>query len=163
MGPVTAPASLPLEIPSAAALRAELDPFFRGFGFECEVELAKLAQWALGEALPPCESALSLSARRMEQWLAQVLGPAAEGESLLTCGRAAFVLSEAAAHGAEVLTTPVHALTPQLVAALRAALPQAAPPALPGAMPEQQLVLNPVAELLRRCWRASEPDMSLSR
>ena len=159
MGPVMSQAALP----PSAAVRAVLDPFFRSFGFDSDDELEKLSCWALGDAPSHEVTALELARARTELWLSQVLGLTADTGVLLALGRAAFVLSGAAAHGAALLATPVHALEPQLVASLRAALPLPFPPPLPGAMPAQQLVLNPLTELLRRCWRASEPDMSLSR
>jgi hypothetical protein len=145
------------------AARAALDLFFRGFGFESEPDLARLAEWAAAGAVGSQDELLAQAHARMESWLMQVLGPAAEGGSVLTRGRAAFVLSGAASHGAALVTGPAEQLPPSLLRTLRAAVPVATPAPLPGAMPEQQLVLNPFVELLRRCWRASEPDLSISR
>ena len=155
MGPVTSqPSSLDVTV------RGALDPFFRGFGFESEADLAQLATWVGCDAgTPPLPQAQA----RLEAWLAEALGSEAEGTRHLTHGRAAFVLSGLAEQGAAVLFQPGTALSAAQRRALRAALPLPTPVEAPGAMPEQQLVLNPFVELLRRCWRASEPDLSVSR
>ncbi len=167
MDPVTQPRAPLSAPPPPAALpetRAALDGFFRGFGFTSEADLARLATWVLaphGHRAAP-RDALAVATARVELWLQAVLGPAPVGRSLLTRGRAAFLLCEGAQRGAAVLTTDPEALPADFLHALRAALPVPVPAPVPAVMPEQRLVLNPLAELLRRWWRAGQPDVSPS-
>nr|WP_228530512.1 MULTISPECIES: hypothetical protein [Myxococcaceae] len=137
-----------------------MDAFFRSFGFESEADLAQLAA---GVACAAGTAPLAQAQRQVEAWLAEALDLAAGSDAVLARGRAAFVLSGLPAHGAAVLLAPAAALSCTQLRALRAALPLPTPAEAPGAMPEQQLVLNPLVALLRRCWRASEPDLSVIR
>ena len=98
-----------------------------------------------------------------ESWLAAVLGPAhAHSGRLLARGRAAFVLCDGARWGARVITTP-GALSLEQLRCLRTAVPVPTPRPLPTTMPEQQVVLWPLGELVRRWWRAGAPGVSVSR
>ncbi|WNG37911.1 hypothetical protein F0U61_32695 [Archangium violaceum] len=145
--------------------RKALDTFFRSFGFTTDGDLSRLAEWVLeGTHGAGPQDAVALARARMEDWLAGVFDVAhAGGRALLARGRAAFVLCEAARWGAGVLTAGPGALPVDLARALRAAVPVPAPEENPTTMPEQQLVLWPLGELLRRWWRAGEPDISISR
>jgi hypothetical protein len=153
--------------PAPAALpetRAALDGFFRELGFTSEADLARLATWVLaphGHRAAP-RDALAVAHGRVELWLRAVLGPSPVGGALLTRGRAAFLLCDAARRGATVLTEDPESLPADFLQALRAAVPVPVPTPLPTVMPEQRLVLNPLAELLRRWWRAGQPDVSPS-
>ncbi|QRK07390.1 hypothetical protein JQX13_46465 [Archangium violaceum] len=145
--------------------REALDAFFRSFGFTTDGDLSRLAQWVLAgkQGVGPRE-AEALARTRMEDWLSGVFDVAhASGGALLARGRAAFVLCEGARWGAGVLTAGPGALPVDLARALRAAVPVPAPEESPTTMPEQQLVLWPLGELIRRWWRAGEPDISISR
>ncbi|WP_426750583.1 hypothetical protein [Myxococcus sp. Y35] len=142
-----------------------LDAFFQGFGFEATEDLATLAAWVLegvtASNVKP-QAAVALARARMETWLTRVLDMDVVGEGrLLTRGRAAFVLCDGARFGASVLTRD--AVPRELVRALRAAVPVPTPAQVATPMPEQQLVLWPLGERLRRWLRASQPDMSVSR
>lgn len=144
---------------------AALDAFFRSFGFTSGEDLSRLSAWVLGphglRATP--RDALAVARARVELWLQAALGPGFSGGSLLVRGRAAFVLCEGARRGASVLLEEPEALPASFLRALRAAVPVAAPEQVASVMPEQRLVLNPLAELLRRWWRAGAPDVSPSR
>ncbi|SEU19264.1 hypothetical protein SAMN05443639_109190 [Stigmatella erecta] len=156
--------SAALSAPVRRETRVALDSFFRTFGFTSEADLAQLTGWVLsvpGGHMAEPQAALALARSRMEAWLLQVLGHQNAGETLLSRGRAAFVLSESAQHGAALLHTEPSALPQPIAAALRAAMPVPAPKAVPSVMPEQQLVLNPLAGLLRRWWRAETADASI--
>jgi hypothetical protein len=156
--------SASLSAPVRRETRVALDCFFRTFGFSSDADLAQLAGWVLavpGGHLAEPQAALALARSRMEDWLFQVFGSEHAGETLLSRGRAAFVLSESAQHGAALLLTEPSALPQHTVKALRAAMPVPAPKAVPSVMREQQLVLNPLAGLLRRWWRAETADASI--
>jgi hypothetical protein len=145
--------------------RTALDAFFRGFGFTSEADLSALAAWALeGTSLDGSEldASLALACGRVEAWLTRVLGrELASGGGLLKRGRAAFVLCDGASRGARVLTQAV--VPEDFARALRAAVPVPVPPSLPSVMPEQTLAPWALGELLRRWWRAVQPDVSISR
>jgi hypothetical protein len=156
--------SATLSAPARRETRVALDSFFRTFGFTAEADLAQLTGWVLsvpGGSMAEPQAALALARSRVEAWLHQVLGHPDAGEALLSRGRAAFVLSESARHGAALLLTEPASVPQALVSALRAAMPVPAPKAVPSVMPEQQLVLNPLAGLLRRWWRAETADASI--
>ncbi|MCP3144676.1 hypothetical protein [Pyxidicoccus xibeiensis] len=145
------------------ATRAALDAFFQGFGFTADEDLSALALWVLDSdsahgAQP--RDAVALARARMEAWLAEVLGQEAAG-TLLTRGRAAFVLCDGARLGARLLTRG--SVPEDFARTLRAAVPVPAPAQVASVMPEQQLVLWPFGELLRRGRRAVLPDVSISR
>jgi hypothetical protein len=143
---------------------AALESFFRAFGFTSDADLSRLATWVLAphgyRAVP--QDALAVAHARVELWFQAALGPVASDGTLLTRGRAAFVLCEGARRGASVLMDEPEALPADFLHALRAAVPVPAPVAAPCVMPEQRLVLNPLAELLRRWWRAAWPAVSPS-
>ncbi len=143
---------------------AALESFFRAFGFTSDADLSRLATWVLAphgyRAVP--QDALAVAHARVELWFQAALGPVASDGTLLTRGRAAFVLCEGARRGASVLMDEPEALPADFLHALRAAVPVPAPVAVPCVMPEQRLVLNPLAELLRRWWRAAWPAVSPS-
>lgn len=145
--------------------RTALDAFFRGFGYTSEADLSALAAWALeGTSLDgsELEAALALACARVETWLVVVLGPKlASGGSLLKQGRAAFVLCDGASRGARVLTQGT--VPEDFARALRTAVPVPVPPQSAAVMPEQQLAPWAFGELLRRWWRAVQPDVSISR
>ncbi|XXF77961.1 hypothetical protein P2318_33655 [Myxococcaceae bacterium GXIMD 01537] len=144
---------------------AALAAFFQGFGFSSEADLAALATWVLvphGLRAEP-RDALAVARAKVELWLAAVLEPLPPEAALLARGRAAFVLSDAARRGARVFTDGPESLPEDFARALRAALPVPTPAPRPVDMPEQRLVLNPLAELLRRWWRVGAPDISPSR
>jgi hypothetical protein len=146
-----------------AGARAACDGFFRSFGFTSDEDLSRLAAWALDATVTEPQRALAHVRERMEAWLVATLGPAHAGSGrLLTRGRAAFVLCDGARWGARVITTP-GALSLEQLRALRTAVPVPTPRAVPTTMPEQQVVLSPLGELLRRWWRAGAPDVSVSR
>ncbi len=143
---------------------AALESFFRAFGFTSDADLSRLATWVLAphgyRAVP--QDALAVAHARVELWFQAALGPVASDGALLTRGRAAFVLCEGARRGASVLIDEPEALPADFLHALRAAVPVPAPASVPCVMPEQRLVLNPLAELLRRWWRAAWPAVSPS-
>ncbi|NTX04369.1 hypothetical protein HUA74_29765 [Myxococcus sp. CA051A] len=161
---LTACPSVPSTVWAVPRSRAALDTFFRGFGFTTEADLSALAAWVLDGygaqgAQPP--AAVALARARMETWFASVLGMEHAGPGLLARGRAAFVLCDGANRGARLLT---RASAPEdFVKAARAAVPVPAPAQVSAVMPEQQLVLWPFGELLRRWWRGVSPDVSISR
>lgn len=158
------PVMTPTFFPSSADAREALDAFFESFGFTTDADLARLSAWVLGTRGQETRDAVELARARMEDWLSGVLGAGlSRGGALLSRGRAAFVLCEAARWGADVLTEGPGEVPPELTRALRAAVPIPAPRELPTVMPEQQLVLWPLGELFRRWWRAGEPDVSISR
>ncbi|WP_305071220.1 hypothetical protein [Myxococcus sp. RHSTA-1-4] len=143
--------------------RAALDAFFRGFGFTSDEDLTALALWVLEGAREQGErpqAAVALARARVETWLAGVLSQEAGG-TLLARGRAAFVLCDGARLGARLLTRG--AVPDGFARALRAAVPVPAPVQVASVMPEQQLVLWPFGELLRRWWRGAQADVSISR
>lgn len=155
-------AALPASLPET---RAALESFFRAFGFTSDADLSRLTTWVLSphgyRAMP--QDALAVARARVELWLRGALGPGvSDGASLLTRGRAAFVLCDGARRGASVLMEEPEALPADFLHALRAAVPVPAPVAVPCVMPEQRLVLNPLAELVRRWWRVAQPDVSPS-
>jgi len=167
MDSVTTPNTCPSVTP--AWFRPEtcvaLDAFFQGFGFEATEDLAALAAWALegvtASNVKPL-AAVALARARMETWLTRVLDMDVVGDGrLLTQGRAAFVLCDGARFGAAVLTRD--AVPRELARALRASVPVPTPAQVVTQMPEQQLVLWPLGERLRRWLRAGEPGMSISR
>jgi hypothetical protein len=159
MDPVMTPTSFP-----TSHAREALDAFFESFGFTTDAELSRLSAWVLGTRGLETRDAVALARARMEDWLSGVLGAGlARGGALLTRGRAAFVLCEAARWGADVLTASPDEVPAELTRVLRAAVPVPAPKELPAVMPEQQLALWPLGELFRRWWRAGEPDVSISR
>ncbi|EAU67287.1 hypothetical protein STIAU_4968 [Stigmatella aurantiaca DW4/3-1] len=153
-----------LSAPARRETRAALDSFFRSFGFTSDAELSQLANWALavpGGHMAEPQGALAQARARMETWLLKVFGNQHAGETLLARGRAAFVLSEAAQHGAALLLAEPSSLPQPIVQALRSAMPVPSPKPVPSVMREQQLVLNPLAGLLRRWWRAESADASV--
>ncbi len=160
--PLSSPALPPVPTVTEET-RAALDTFFRSFGFTTDGELSRLAEWVLGGRCAESREAVALARARMEDWLAEALGPAhTGGGSLLARGRAAFVLCEGARWGAVVLTAGPGALSADFTRALRASVPVPVPMANPTTMPEQQLVLSPLGELFRRWWRSGQPDVSIS-
>lgn|GEM_PF-1919834 len=161
---LTACPSVPSTVWAVPRSRAALDTFFRGFGFNDEADLSALAAWVLdgysAHGAQP-QAAVALARARMETWLSSVLGLEHAGPGLLARGRAAFVLCDGASRGARLLTRP--AAPEDFVRAVRAAVPVPAPAQVSTVMPEQQLVLWPFGELLRRWWRGAAPDVSISR
>ncbi|WP_246357788.1 hypothetical protein [Pyxidicoccus fallax] len=142
--------------------RAALDTFFQGFGFTSDEDLAALAFWVLAGACEQGErpqAAVALARARMETWLAGVLGREAGG-SVLARGRAAFVLCDGARLGAGLLMRG--SVPDNFARKLRAAVPVPAPAQVPTTMPEQQLVLWPFGDLLRRWFGAARADVSTS-
>ncbi|MCP3163952.1 hypothetical protein [Myxococcus qinghaiensis] len=164
MTTLTACPSVPSTVWAVPRSRAALDTFFRGFGFNDEADLSALAAWVLdgysAHGGQP-QAAVALARARMETWLSSVLGLEHAGPGLLARGRAAFVLCDGASRGARLLTRP--AAPEDFVRAVRAAVPVPAPAQVSAVMPEQQLVLWPFGELLRRWWRGAAPDVSISR
>jgi hypothetical protein len=147
----------------SAETRAALDAFFQGFGFTSDEDLAALAFWVLEGDGPQGErpqAAVALARARMEAWLSSVLG-LQTGGTLLARGRAAFMLCDGARRGARVLTR--EAVPDDFARRLRAAVPVPAPAQVASVMPEQQLVLWPFGELLRRWWRGATAAVSISR
>ncbi|WP_240360583.1 hypothetical protein [Pyxidicoccus caerfyrddinensis] len=141
---------------------AAMDTFFHGFGFTAREDLDVLAAWVLEGSTAHREeprAALSLARARMEQWFSKALGQELEG-SLLARGRAAFVLCDGARLGARALTR--EPLSQDFARMLRAAVPVPAPVQVASVMPEQQLVLWPFGEVLRRWWRGAQADVSIS-
>jgi hypothetical protein len=142
--------------------RVALDAFFRDFGFTSDEDLAALAFWVLADGAAHGEApqaAVALARARMEAWLSGVLGRELGG-SLLARGRAAFVLCDGARLGAGLLLRG--AVPEDFARGLRAAVPVPAPAQVASVMPEQQLVLWPFGELLRRWWRGAQADVSTS-
>jgi hypothetical protein len=156
--------TLPVE--PRADTRAALVNFFQDFGFTARNDLEKLSAWVLGTrelSLSP-EAALALARWRVEGWLAAVLGPSHVGSSLLSRGRAAFVLVGGARWGADVLMREPASLPDAWRRAVCEAVPMSAPAEMPCQMREQVLVLNPFMEMLRRWLRpATQADVSPSR
>lgn len=152
-------------LPESPETRAALDAFFQGFGFTKQEELTRLADWVLaGWPGTGPEEAVAFARIRMEKWLAGALGPVHAGSgALLARGRAAFVLCGGARWGVEVLLNGSGTLPKEARRELRASVPVPVPASLPAVMPEQQLVLNPLLEWVRRWWRAGAPDVSISR
>ncbi|MCP3097553.1 hypothetical protein LZ198_01545 [Myxococcus sp. K15C18031901] len=156
--------SVPSSIWARPQSRVALDSFFRGFGFTSEADLSALAAWALdGYAAHGAQpqSALGLARARVETWLAGVLGTEHVGTSLLSRGRAAFVLCDVASRGARVLMQP--SAPEELCRVMRAAVPVPAPAQVTTVMPEQHLTLWPFGEMFRRWFRGAAPDVSISR
>ncbi|WP_240359420.1 hypothetical protein [Pyxidicoccus trucidator] len=157
------PSVMPASVWVSPETRVALDAFFQGFGFTSTEDLAALSFWVLADAEAHGESpkaAVALARARVESWLAGVLGRALGG-SLLARGRAAFVLCDGARLGARLLLRG--AVPEDFARALRAAVPVPAPAQVASVMPEQQLVLWPFGELLRRWWRGAQADVSVSR
>ncbi len=155
--------SVPTTVWAGPRARAALDTFFKGFGFTAEADLSTLAAWVLdgfGAHGAQPQAAVALARARMETWLSGVLGLEHSGPGLLSRGRAAFMLCDGASRGARLLTRP--AAPEDFVRAVRAAVPVPAPAQVSAVMPEQQLVLNPLGELLRRWWRGATAGMSTS-
>ncbi|MFB1479009.1 hypothetical protein [Corallococcus sp. RDP092CA] len=147
-----------------ADTRAALVGFFQDFGFTGRGDLEKLAGWVLGTrelSLSP-EAALALARWRVEGWLAEVLGPAHVGPSLLVRGRAAFVLVGGARWGADVLMRAPSSLPEAWRRAVCEAVPMSAPAEVPCQMREQQLVLNPFMDMLRRWLRPATSPAGVS-
>ena len=157
------PSVLPSSVWVSPETRAALDAFFQGFGFTSDEDLAALAFWVLADTEAHGEApqaAVALAHERMEAWLAGVLGMELGG-SLLARGRAAFVLCDGARLGARLLLRD--AVPEDFARTLRSAVPVPAPAQVATVMPEQQLVLWPFGELLRRWWRGAQADVSISR
>lgn len=144
--------------------RATLDAFFQGLGYERAEDLERLARWALegaqGRAQEPA-ALLALARARTEAWLVQTLGAAAGSGPLLARGRLALLQCAAARRFPAALGSAEvpEALRRALVEAWHDALPAPLPTPAPCAMPEQQLVLWPWLEALRRWWRTSQADV----
>lgn len=141
--------------------RVAVDVFFQGFGFSAQEDLDVLSAWVLDGSTAHRDeprAALSLARARMEAWFRKVLGEV-DG-SLLARGRAAFVLCDGARLGARAVTR--EPLPLDFARRLRAAVPMPAPVQAASVMPEQQLVLWPFGEVLRRWWRGAQADVSIS-
>jgi hypothetical protein len=158
------PAAVRGPSPAAAPadVHAALDAFFRGFGHAERTELDRIAGWVLsrpdgtpGEPAAALQRAQSL----VEAWFSRVLGQAAGEGPLLARSRVAFLLCDGARRWPHALGA--HEVPEEVRGALAAALPHPLPPQAPCAMPEQQLVLWPWLETLRRWWRASQADVQV--
>ncbi len=159
---LTSRPSVPPAVWVSPETRVALDAFFQGFGFTSDEDLAALAFWVLADADAHGEApqaAVALARVRMEAWLSGVLGMELGG-SLLARSRAAFVLCDGARLGARLLLRG--AVPEDFARSLRAAVPVAAPVQVASVMPEQQLVLWPFGERLRRWWREAQADVSTS-
>ncbi|RJS25335.1 hypothetical protein DRW03_07985 [Corallococcus sp. H22C18031201] len=156
--------SAPILFADRQDTRNALDAFFRDFGFTTRADLERLAGWVLsarGAGVSP-DVALALARERVEAWLGELLGPSHASGKLLSRGRAAFVLVDAARLGADVLLREPRHLPEAWRRTFRDAVPVPVPHAAPSVMPEQVLVLNPLAELLRRWLRLGQPGVSTS-
>ncbi|MBJ6762438.1 hypothetical protein JGU66_16835 [Myxococcaceae bacterium JPH2] len=156
--------SAPILFADRQDTRNALDAFFRDFGFTARADLERLAGWVLsarGAGVSP-DMALALARERVEAWLGELLGPAHASGKLLSRGRAAFVLVDGARLGADVLVREPRHLPEAWRRTFRAAVPVPVPLSAPSVMPEQVLVLNPLAEMLRRWLRLGQPGVSTS-